>query len=135
LGLLLCVAVNTLDYATGLDLNRHLPLQQRLYTVLAIAIVYCIYGNGGLVRFFGNGVSRMLGRLSFPIYLVHFSIICSLTSYLIIRMSRSGPLDVSQVLLIGGITVATVFAVAQVFERLERATLRGVDRVVRMTLA
>lgn len=134
-GLLLCVAVNTLDYATGLNLNRQLPLQQRLYPVLAIAIVYCIYCNAGLVRFFGNGVSRWLGRVSFPIYLVHFSIICSLTAYLIVRAGRAGPLDGGDVLLISGLTVATVFAVAQVFERLERATLRQVDRLVRKALA
>jgi peptidoglycan/LPS O-acetylase OafA/YrhL len=134
-GLLLCVAVNMLDYATNLNLNRHLPLQQRLNSVLAITIVYGVYCNASLVRFFGNSVSRWLGRISFPIYLLHFSVICSFTSYLIVRSNRTGVLDSSHALLIGAATVAVVFAAAVVFERLERATLRQVDRLVRRTLA
>jgi peptidoglycan/LPS O-acetylase OafA/YrhL len=133
--LLLCAAMDTLDYALNLRLNFTLPLVFRFHALLAVSIVYCIYCNSRLVCFFSNGISRWLGKVSFPLYLVHFSIICSLTSYLIIVARRTGELQLTQVLMIGTITVATAFTAAAVFARLERPTLRWVDHWVRKVLA
>jgi peptidoglycan/LPS O-acetylase OafA/YrhL len=130
--IVLAIALDTVDSAWGLYLNDVPALRGRLYSLLATMIVFGIYCNSGLIGFFSNGLSRWIGKLSFPIYLLHFAVVCSLTSYLIVR--TSGYRSASTYAAIGLASVAATFAAAWVFERLERYSLGRVDRVVRSAL-
>ncbi len=46
-------------------------------TLVASGIVFCFYSTGRFGLFFENAFSRLLGRLSFPLYLCHFSVLVS----------------------------------------------------------
>jgi peptidoglycan/LPS O-acetylase OafA/YrhL len=135
LGLLaLVVLVDTLDYEWGLYLNAASQLPGRMDSLLAMVIVFCIYSNAGLVTFFGNRVSRWLGTVSFPVYLLHFTVMCSLTSYLVVQAAAAGRTGATTYAAIASISAVVTLAAAWVFEGVERYCLRRVDRVVRTAL-
>ena len=62
------------------------------FTLAAAAVVFCVHVNTGLAGFFRNRVSVVLGRLSFPLYLVHFPVILSLTAFGIVWARDHGGL-------------------------------------------
>lgn len=58
--------------------------------MLAILIVFLSYSCTFLKRFFSNGFSRFLGRISFPMYVLQFSVLVSFSSILIIEFGKLG---------------------------------------------
>jgi peptidoglycan/LPS O-acetylase OafA/YrhL len=94
--------------------------------LIASELVFLLYSNRWTMRLLGTPLSRFVGRISFPLYLVHFSIIVSLMSYLVIRFHDAGALTPWAVATICTITIAASIAAAAVFERVETRTLRGV---------
>jgi peptidoglycan/LPS O-acetylase OafA/YrhL len=58
--------------------------------LLATAMVLAVSFSGVLKRFFSNKLSRFLGRISFPLYLIHLPLICSYSSYLFIALPNYG---------------------------------------------
>jgi len=122
------IAIDTIDSTSRLFLNDRAPIEGRLYSILAIVIVFGIYSNRGLVHFFGNRVSRWLGTVSFPIYLLHFAVMCSLTSFLLLETTgRGGPGIYTA---IATISILVTLAAAWGFEKLERYSLRRIDHVL-----
>jgi len=122
------IAIDTIDSTWRLFLNDRAPIEGRLYSILAIVIVFGIYSNRGLVHFFGNRVSRWLGTVSFPIYLLHFAVMCSLTSFLLLETTgRGGPGIYTA---IATISILVTLAAAWGFEKLERYSLRRIDHVL-----
>jgi peptidoglycan/LPS O-acetylase OafA/YrhL len=79
-------------------------------------------------------VSRWLGRLSFPLYLVHSAVICSLSAYLIIALDQLSwsPSGIAAVVIPVTI-VASLFA-AQAFEPIERFAIRSAHRFAGLLL-
>ena len=128
------VAVDTIDYARGWYLNDTTALPGRFNSLLAIALVFSVYSNRMLADFFGNQLSRLLGRLSFPIYLLHFIVLCSLTSILIVRAQHAGMVSGPTYAAIASVSVLITLAAAWLFERAERVSLKAVDRVVKRVL-
>lgn len=125
------IAIDTIDATSHLFLNDRAPIEGRLYSILAMAIVFGIYSNRRLVQFFGNRVSRWLGTVSFPIYLLHFAVMCSLTSFLLLETRPGGP---GVYTAIASISILVTVAAAWVFEKLERYSLRRLDRALRSFL-
>ena len=91
----------------------------------AILLVGAIHIHSGLRGMFSGRLSRFLGRVSFPVYLVQFAVLISVTSELI--LSR-GPAtwDLASAMRIGLTTVFVTLGVATVFERIEAPILRFV---------
>lgn len=58
--------------------------------LLATLLVASVSFSGLLKRFFSNKVSRFLGRISFPLYLIHLPLICSYSSYLFLTLPAHG---------------------------------------------
>ena len=56
----------------------------------ASMLVFSVSFSGYLARLFSGRLSRFLGRISFPLYLIHFPIICSWSSYLFIHLPLMG---------------------------------------------
>jgi peptidoglycan/LPS O-acetylase OafA/YrhL len=77
------------------------------------------------------GVSQFLGRISFPLYLVQFAVIVSLSANVIIWADANGTLTATTALLIAAGSVIASLALATLFLPIEVATLwllRRIDR-------
>ncbi|MDB5767425.1 MAG: acyltransferase-like protein [Collimonas fungivorans] len=97
--------------------------------VTAAALVFCFYTSNWTVGFFSSKFSRFLGEISFPLYLVHFSVIISLTSFLTIKFSELGTLDASHISLIILVSIAVSITAAVIFRRVEIFALKPVNRL------
>lgn len=62
----------------------------RYNALLAFIIVLSVTFSPILQKFFSNPVSKFLGRISFPLYLIHMLVICSWSSYLFIHLPHYG---------------------------------------------
>ncbi|MCX8517961.1 MAG: acyltransferase family protein, partial [Rhodoferax sp.] len=62
----------------------------QLEFLYATALVFAVSQARPLKQFFTNCVSRYLGRISFPLYLIHLPILCSWSSYLYIKLPTMG---------------------------------------------
>ena len=53
-------------------------------------LIFAAMGSRGMARGLSGSAARWLGRLSFPIYLVHVPVLCSLGAYIYIRVFNLG---------------------------------------------
>ena len=92
--------------------------------IASCALVFGVYASAALSRFFALPLSRWLGRISFPLYLVHFPVIASFTSGLIVLAHAHGVLGPAVIWCIAlGSAVLSVL-VAVLFLPVEALTAR-----------
>ncbi len=97
----------------------------------AVVLVGAFYTNGIALWAFRGRVSQALGAISFPLYLVHFCVLVSITSYWI---TSSATLDRKTMLAIAAGSVATSLVAAAVFYQVEKRLLDLMNRVVQRAL-
>lgn len=113
--------------------------------IAACVIVSCLYTSTALRRFFSTPLSRWLGVISFPLYLVQFAVFASFTSGMVVLAEAHGALNVATIWLIIAASAAVCVLVAVLFQPLEvlaarigeaacRAVMRGELRIGRLTL-
>lgn len=90
----------------------------------ACLFVYCVNASSALSTAFGGRLSAWLGRLSFPLYLVHFSVIASLTSGLVVLAHAHGMLRAVTIWAIIMCSAAVSVGAALLFVPLERLAMR-----------
>jgi peptidoglycan/LPS O-acetylase OafA/YrhL len=112
---LLLLATQNLAHKWG-SIDVRLPL--------AIPLVFAIFCNKALCSFFASGPSRLLGKLSFPIYLMQFPVLISFTSWAIMFASTHGGLTLPVIWAIGLVSLLVCFAGAWLFLPVEAATRR-----------
>jgi peptidoglycan/LPS O-acetylase OafA/YrhL len=112
--------------------NGH-PLPLFFDLAMAVAFVFVLYAQRGLRGFLRGRLSRWVGDLSFPIYLVQFAVIISFESWLVTvwKQRGAGPQWLPW---IGASAVAVTLVTAWVFRQAERSLLHRVDRVVLQVL-
>jgi peptidoglycan/LPS O-acetylase OafA/YrhL len=98
--------------------------------VFAIPLVIAVFCNKFLCKFFSSGISRSLGVISFPLYLVQFPVIVSFTSGAIVYQSKRGAISASDVWAIGTMSLAVCFVAAWLFLPVEVFTKWVGDRLV-----
>lgn len=83
-----------------------------LMVLQATAIVFAVSFSPWLRRFFSSRISEFLGTLSFPLYLVHFAVICSFTTtlYLWLHERPLSNLTISNITLISSVAVSLLAA-------------------------
>ncbi len=86
-----------------------------------------------LQRLLSAPVSLWLGRMSFPLYIVHSAVICSLSSALVL-LTRSWDLHATAALVIPT-TLVVSLAAARAFEPVERLAVRCAHRFARLVCA
>lgn len=108
------------------SLTKHFP---QLTILCSFLIIFGIYNNKTALKFFSNKLSIYLGKISFSLYLIHFSIIISLTSYLIIYFNEKNILNLQTSLLI--ILISCIFSLifADLFSRTEEKYLRFLKKI------
>lgn len=107
----------------------------QLMMVMASVLVFAIYSNGWMVGFFSNRLSRYLGRISFPLYITHFAVIITVTSWEVIHFQTQGKLDLAHSAIVVSTSVLAAFVVAELFARLEERYLSKLDALVTAALA
>jgi peptidoglycan/LPS O-acetylase OafA/YrhL len=99
--------------ATGY-MQVHMHWGPRPSSVLGCAFLLFVSCNRPACRFFGEtGVSRLLGHISFPLYLVHFAILVSFTSWATVTAYDAGAL--SQWVAVGISLASIILSVAAAF--------------------
>jgi peptidoglycan/LPS O-acetylase OafA/YrhL len=91
----------------------------------AAVILFAIYSSPWLQKLFDNRLAHFLGEMSFPIYLVHFALIISLESYLVLRLFPDGIVTRGPAYLIMAVTLAATLLVASIFVRVERFAIKA----------
>ena len=77
-----------------------------------------------------SAAGRLLGRLSFPIYLFHFPLLCSLSCWLFLAARQTLSHEAALAVAMLG-TVPALFAVCYAFARIDEAWLGLVNRASR----
>lgn len=90
-----------------------------LASVLLLGAVFC---NRALCAAFCGRLSRLLGRLSFPLYLIQFPVLVSLTSYAICFAAARGALHGWGLAAIDAISLLACLALAWAFLPVEHLT-------------
>lgn len=100
-------------------------------SILGTALFLAVRHSLPAQRFLTLRVSQFLGRISFPIYLVQFPVIVSLSAQLIIWAERSNGLDPTMAMLIASASVVVSLALAVLFLPVEIVTLALLRRIDR----
>jgi len=102
-----------------------------LMFLVSMLLVFCFYTQKQLKAFFSNKFSQFLGEISFPLYLVHFQVLISLMSWLIIQdYTAKGFIDQTAFLCFACIAVVVSVIVAWCFRQIERQLLKRADSLV-----
>jgi peptidoglycan/LPS O-acetylase OafA/YrhL len=102
--------------------------------MLAVPTVLAVYCNSSLCHFFSNRISRTLGDLSFPLYLVQFPVIISFTSTAIIFAAAHVGINITSIFAIGSASLAICFICAFLFMPVEKFTRYIGKQLARLTV-
>jgi len=97
-------------------------LQQLMYSISAFSFVLLIVITKPLQIFFSMRISRFLGKLSFPLYIVHIPIICTFTSYLIVHYWYAG--NNIRLIALVGLTIVLSMIAAYIFYPIEKISIK-----------
>ncbi|MDA5534619.1 acyltransferase [Yersinia mollaretii] len=98
----------------------------RLYFFLCPIMIALVYSNSGLKKFFSSPALLFLGRVSYPLYAVHFVVITTFFSYIV----ATYPLDRHGFLILSTVSVLVSLVLAYLLELIERVYLRGLNKQV-----
>ena len=101
-----------------------IPLSLALWS-LASVFVGSVLLAFPLQRFFSLPLSRWLGHISFPLYLVHISVLCSLGCWLIVRVDAAGYGPVAMVSIVSAAVLGVSLLLAHLLQPMERASIRA----------
>jgi len=97
--------------------------------IMAAIFVVGAYLSIDACRFFRNTLSRFLGTVSFPIYLMQLVVFCTLSSFMIEQFGRNLD-DVRICLAIAALGVAVTVICGYFLSIFERYFMRTIDRVL-----
>lgn len=98
-----------------------------VHTASGVMIIIGLLGNDRLGRSLASPPFRLLGRLSFPVYLFHFPLLCSLASALFVLLRPIMSLHGTLLLVAAGYA-PLVIAVGYGFTCVDELWLRWVNR-------
>jgi peptidoglycan/LPS O-acetylase OafA/YrhL len=114
----------------GVDGVLHCFGVEEAMPLFAVALALAVFCSPPLVSFFSCRLSRALGRISFPLYLIQFPVLLSLTSGLIVRAAPDGSLSLAAIWGISLASTVACVAAAIAFAPVEAAARGAGDRLV-----
>jgi peptidoglycan/LPS O-acetylase OafA/YrhL len=105
-----------------------------LHTIGGVLMIIGLLGSERAGSLLASTCGRLLGRLSFPVYLFHFPLLCSLSCWLFLRVRPSLPYQAALAVAALG-TVPALLAVGYAFARVDELWLAQVNRVARRLIA
>ncbi len=101
-----------------------LPRNDFLSIMCSSAIIFMAATHVHIRRFFENKLSRYLGSISFPLYLTHFLVLCSFSSYLLVQLhSSQWGADYARIIIFV-LSLAVCIVVAHLFRHIERFSIQ-----------
>jgi peptidoglycan/LPS O-acetylase OafA/YrhL len=97
--------------------------------VLAGLIVFIIYSRKGYIQFFSNPISVYLGKISFPLYITHFAVIISFTSFFIKWLDAHRALNFTNSMFVILISALTAILLAHIFSKVEIIYLNFLNKM------
>jgi peptidoglycan/LPS O-acetylase OafA/YrhL len=104
-----------------------------LHTIGAVLLIAGILGSDRAGRLLASTAGGVLGRLSFPVYLFHFPLLCSLSCWLFVTVRPAMPHEAALAVAALG-TVPALLAVGYAFARLDEIWLAQVNRVAQRVI-
>jgi len=116
----------------------HETMGQVLITPVKLAfaaiLVSAVYVNRFAIYFLSTKFSQHLGKISFPLYLLHFPLIISLLSWMSLEAQHRGLTGTSIYLAIGAATLLSTVALAFPFQILEDRLIKRGNQIVDLLL-
>jgi peptidoglycan/LPS O-acetylase OafA/YrhL len=97
--------------------------------IFAVPLLLIIFCNRPLIQFFSSRISRFLGSISFPIYLLQFPVIATFTAGQIAKAVNAGGLSVVAIWYIGLTSLVICVVAATAFLPVEALTRRVGNRI------
>ena len=101
------------------------------YFLKASSIVIIIYCTPMLKLFFKSKVSLFFGEISFPLYAIHFSVLVSFTSWLILKAQEEGGLYSSKAWWIIFSSILLCILLAFFFRQIEKVFLKRMNDYIK----
>jgi peptidoglycan/LPS O-acetylase OafA/YrhL len=127
-----CIAMLIIGTLDGF--SHWLSIKRGWISLASVLLVFAAFCNRRLCAVFTTRLSRSLGRISFPLYLVQFPILISITSYAICHAATRGALRPWEVAGISTMSVLSCLAAARAFEPIERLTRWVGDAIASLIL-
>jgi peptidoglycan/LPS O-acetylase OafA/YrhL len=105
-------------------------------TAVAVIVVFLCHCNRTATAFLRSRLSRALGAISFPLYLVQFSVLISFSSFAIVFVSGRTEMTIAAMIVIAVLTIAISIIASIIFLPVERMThviCNWIARVVPVT--
>lgn len=115
-------------------IRHHMPLSPRLYVPIAIPIVLAVVLSPRLQWLLQCRLSRFLGHVSFPLYLVHMLVILGPGGWAILRLHAAGLSLGATALLVVPAVLALSLLLAWLFSPVERFAVSASHRIARAML-
>lgn len=101
------------------------PDNDRYTALLAFLVVLSVTFSSVLKSFFSNSLSKFLGKISFPIYLMHMIVISSWSSYLFLRLPLYGYNHQTMINIILATTMTLSILLAWIISPMEDFSLKA----------
>ena len=112
-------------------MQMHGQSEARPFILASAVFVFFVHASPGPTGFLRNGLSGFMGRLSFPLYLVHFPVLLSLTSGGIVWAYNNGGLTVGAAAGLMAASIVACLLCAMAFQPIEWQTRRVGTRLAR----
>jgi peptidoglycan/LPS O-acetylase OafA/YrhL len=104
-----------------------------LHTIGGVLLIAGLLGSEWAGQLLASTVGRLLGRLSFPVYLFHFPLLCSLSCWLFLAVRPALPHEAALAVAALG-TMPALLAVGYAFARVDEIWLAQVNRVAQRVI-
>nr|WP_294529011.1 acyltransferase [uncultured Rhodopila sp.] len=105
-----------------------------LHILGGVLLILGVLGSERAGSLLASGAGRFLGRLSFPVYLFHFPLLCSLTCWLFLAVRPSLGQDAA-VAVAALATLPALLAVGYAFARVDELWVARLNRMARRAIA
>ncbi len=113
----------------GMELKRIITIN-RYHGLWAALVLYLMYSSKYLLLFFRSKLSHFLGEISFPLYVIQFIILVSVSSWAIIFFENRGELHFPQIMIIATSSIILSIIASILFREVEKVYLKQLKRVL-----
>lgn len=102
--------------------------------ISAAVLILLFYTNPFAISFFRTPLAKWLGAISFPLYAIHFAVLISLTSGMILWSIDNGGITTTVMAIISGVSICVSIVAACLLRWVEIPYLRFLDHIVTYAL-
>jgi peptidoglycan/LPS O-acetylase OafA/YrhL len=100
-------------WASAIPVIMKVHTQSLLHTLGSACIIFATMTNQKVFKNLNGKLLRGIGKISFPLYLVHTLVICSISSYVYLNLANHGVSNTSSLIIVFIVTatISTAFAI------------------------